>query len=113
MKYNFFSGSSILKKFLVFNLIIFFVLSVFTFLYLNAIKPNLIKNRSNQHLKIIDNTTNHIDRLSIEFTKEGVTKFLLDERYLFHIHLFSNRCVHSLWVRRLSRNPLRARRTNL
>jgi len=84
MKPNFFSSSSILKKFLVFNLIVFLVLGVFTFLYLNAIKPNLIKNRSNQHSKIVNNTINHIDRLSIEFTKEGVTKFLLKERYLFH-----------------------------
>ena len=84
MEANFFSSSSILKKFLVFNLIIFLVLGAFTFLYLKAIKPNLIKNRSNQHLKIINNTTNHISRLSIEFTKEGVTKFLLKERYLFH-----------------------------
>ena len=84
MKPNFFSSSSILKKFLVFNLIIFLVLGAFTFLYLKAIKPNLIKNRSSQHLKIINNTTNHISRLSIEFTKEGITKFLLKERYLFH-----------------------------
>ena len=84
MELNFFSSSSILKKFLVFNLIIFLVLGAFTFLYLKAIKPNLIKNRSNQHLKIINNTTNHISRLSIEFTKEGITKFLLKERYLFH-----------------------------
>ena len=48
MKFNFISSSSILKKFLVINLIIFLILGVFTLLYLNAIKPNLIKNRSNQ-----------------------------------------------------------------
>ena len=84
MKSKFFSSSSILWKFLVFNLIIFLVLGAFTFLYLNAIKPNLVKNRSNQHSKIINNTSDHINRLSIEFTKEGVTKFLLKERYLFH-----------------------------
>ena len=84
MKSNFFSSSSILKKFLVFNFIAFLVLGVFTFLYLKAIKPNLIKNRSNQHSKIINNTSDHINRLNIEFTKEGVTKFLLKERYLFH-----------------------------
>ena len=83
MESNFFSSSSILKKFLIFNLIALLVLGVFTYLYLNAIKPNLVKNRSNQHLKIISNTTGHINRLSIEFTKEGVTKFLLKERYLF------------------------------
>ena len=83
MKSNFFSFSSILKKFLVFNLIVFLVLGVFTYLYLNAIKPNLIKNRSNQHSKIIDNTSDHINRLNIEFTKESATKFLLDARFLF------------------------------
>ena len=83
MKSNFFSSSSILKKFLIFNLIVFLVLGIFTFLYLNAIKPNLVKNRSDHHSKIINNTSDHINRLSIEFTKESVTKFLLDERYLF------------------------------
>ena len=80
---NFFSSSSILKKFLIFNLIVFLVLGVFTFLYLNAIKPNLIKNRSNQHLNIINNTSDHINRLNIEFTKESVTEFLLSTRFLF------------------------------
>ena len=83
MKSNFLTSSSILKKFLVFNLIIFLVLGIFTFLYLNAIKPNLVKNRSDQHSKIIKNTSNHINRLNIEFTKESVTEFLLSTRFLF------------------------------
>jgi len=83
MSSNFFSSSSILRKFLVFNFIAFLVLGIFTYLYLNAIKPNLIQNRSNQHEKIISNTTDHINRLNIEFTKESSTKFLLDERFLF------------------------------
>ena len=83
MKYNFFSSSSILKKFLVFNLIIFLVLGIFTYLYLNAIKPNLVKNRSNQHEIIINNTSAHINRLNIKFTKESATEFLLSTRFLF------------------------------
>jgi len=83
MKYNFFSSSSILSKFLVFNLVAFLILGIFTFLYLNAIKPNLVKNRSNQHARIIDNTSDHIKRLNIEFTKESTTEFLLDARFLF------------------------------
>jgi len=58
-------------------------LGIFTYLYLNAIKPNLVKNRSNQHTKIINNTSGHINRLDIEFTKESATKFLLDARFLF------------------------------
>ena len=83
MKSNFFGTSSILKKFLIFNLIIFLVLSIFTFLYLKDIKPNLVKNRSTQHLRIINNTSDHIKRLNIEFTKKNVTEFLLSTRFLF------------------------------
>ena len=83
MRPNFFSSSSILTKFLVFNLIIFLFLGVFTFLYLSAIKPNLVENRSSQHTRIIDNTSDHINRLNIEFNKESATKFLLDARFLF------------------------------
>ena len=83
MTSNFFGSSSILKKFLVFNLIIFLVLGVFTYLYLNAIKPNLVKNRSNQHEKIINNTSEHINRLKVEFTKESATEFFLSTRFLF------------------------------
>jgi len=88
MKSKFFSSSSILRKFLVFNLIIFLVLGIFTFLYLNEIKPNLVKNRSDQHIRIIDNTSvylnNYIRRENTELSKESATKFLLKERYLFH-----------------------------
>jgi len=80
---SFFRSSSILKKFLVFNLIVFLVLGIFTFLYLKAIKPNLVKNRSNQHSKIINNTSDHINRLNIKFTKETMTQFLLSNRFLF------------------------------
>ena len=83
MRSNFFSPSTILKKFLVFNLIVFLFLGIFTFLYLNAIKPNLVKNRSNQHELIIKNTTDHINRLNIKFTKDSATQFLLSTRFLF------------------------------
>ena len=83
MKSNFIRTSSILRKFLVFNLIVFLVLGIFTFLYLKAIKPNLVKNRSDHHLKIINNTSDHINRLNIKFTKESITEFLLSTRFLF------------------------------
>ena len=83
MKSNFFSSSSILRKFLVFNLIIFLVLGIFTYLYLEAIKPSLVKDRSNQHLIIVNNTTDHINRLNIEFNKDSITAFLLSTRFLF------------------------------
>jgi len=83
MRSNFFSSSSILKKFLIFNLIVFLVLGIFTYLYLDAIKPNLVNSRSDRHERIINNTSDHINRLNIEFTKESSTKFLLDARFLF------------------------------
>ena len=83
MNFSFLNPSSILKKFLVFNLIVFLVLGIFTYLYLSAIKPNLVESRSNQHSIIINNTSNHIDRLDIEFTKESITAFLLSTRFLF------------------------------
>jgi two-component system sensor histidine kinase ChvG len=44
---------SILKKFLFINLIFFSVIGLFTFLYLKNIQPNLIKNKSSNHIKII------------------------------------------------------------
>ena len=83
MKSNFISTSSILKKFLIFNFIVFLVLGVFTYLYLNAIKPNLINDRSKQHSIIIKNTSDHINRLNIEFTNESATNFFLSTRFLF------------------------------
>jgi len=83
MKSNLISSSSILKKFLIFNFIVFLVLGVFTYLYLNAIKPNLINDRSKQHSVIINNTSDHINRLKVEFTKEDATNFFLSTRFLF------------------------------
>jgi len=83
MKLNLFTTSSILKKFIIFNLIVFFILGIVTILYLNKIKPNLVKNRSIQHENIIKNTSEHINRLNIEFTKERVVDFLLSTRFLF------------------------------
>jgi len=83
MKLNIFTTSSILKKFIIFNIIVFFILGIITILYLNKIKPNLVENRSIQHENIIKNTLEHINRLNIEFTKERVIEFLLSTRFLF------------------------------
>ncbi len=83
MKSNFFKSSSILRKFLVFNFIVFLILGIFTFLYLSSTKPNLVKKRSNKHSIVINNTLDHIERLNIDFTKKGVTEFLLSTRFLF------------------------------
>jgi len=76
-------SSSILRKFLLFNLSIFSVLGLFTLLYLNAIQPNLVKKVSTNHFIIINNTSDHIERLGVEFNQEGIKQFLLSTRFLF------------------------------
>ena len=83
MNINFLESSSILKKFLILNFLAFSFLGIFTLLYLNAIKPNLVKSKSTQHLKIIKNTSDHIKRLKINFTQKEATAFLLSTRFLF------------------------------
>ena len=75
--------ASILKKFLVFNFFVFFVLGIFTILYLKAIQPNLVKNRASNHNVIINNTKDHLERLNVNFNKEELNRFLLSTRFLF------------------------------
>ena len=75
--------ASILKKFLLFNLTVFSVLGLFTIIYLEAIQPSLVKERSANHKIVINNTVDHIDRLGIEYTNEGIRTFLLSTRFLF------------------------------
>jgi two-component system sensor histidine kinase ChvG len=74
---------SILKKFLFINLIFFSVIGLFTFLYLKNIQPNLIKNKSSNHIKIINNTVDNLDRLEIGFNEEDIRKFLFSTRFIF------------------------------
>ena len=73
---NFLKNLSILKKFLFINFIIFIIIMVFTFIYLNTIQPNLISKKVENHIKIINNTIDHIERLNIKFTENDVRKFL-------------------------------------
>jgi two-component system sensor histidine kinase ChvG len=86
---------SILKKFLFINLIIFIVIGSFTIIYLSNVKPNLIKKKTVNHIKIIDNTIDHIQRLKIKFTEDDIRKFLFSTRFLFQnldrVMLFNNK----------------------
>ena len=77
------SSSSILRKFLIFNSVVFLVLGLFTFFYLNAIQPNLVKQRVEKHTVIINNTSNHIERLKINFEEKDLKNFLISTRFLF------------------------------
>jgi len=76
-------STSILRKFLLFNLLVFSVLGLFTFIYLQAIQPSLVKTKSISHLTIIKNTTDHLQRLKINFDEKGLSTFLLSTRFLF------------------------------
>ncbi|MDB9784126.1 HAMP domain-containing histidine kinase [Pelagibacteraceae bacterium] len=76
-------SASILKKFLLFNLLVFSILGLFTILYLQAIQPNLVKQRTLNHLLIIENTSDHLNRLNVIFDNENIKLFLLSTRFLF------------------------------
>ena len=76
-------SASILRKFLLFNLAVFSILGLFTIIYLKAVQPNLIKKRTADHYVIINNTTDHIKRLKINFNSKDIKTFLLSARFLF------------------------------
>ena len=74
---------SILKKFLLFNFLTFSILGLFTILYLKAVQPNLVKQRTKNHIIIIKNTLDHLQRLNVKFDQENIKTFLLSTRFLF------------------------------
>ena len=74
---------SILKKFLLINLIFFTIIGSFTFLYLKNVQPNLIKKKSSNHIEIINNTIDNLNRLDVKFIEEDIRKFLFSTRFLF------------------------------
>ena len=74
---------SILKKFLLINLIFFTIIGLFTFLYLKNVQPNLIKKKSSNHIEIINNTIDNLNRLDVKFIEEDIRKFLFSTRFLF------------------------------
>ena len=80
---NFLKNLSILKKFLFINLLIFIVIIIFTIFYLRSVQPNLINDKRSNHIQIIDNTIDHIQRLNIKFNKDDIRKFLFSTRFLF------------------------------
>ena len=86
---------SILKKFLLINLIFFSIIGLFTFLYLKNVQPNLIKNKSSNHIKIINNTIDNLSRLDIKFDENDIRKFLFSTRFIFQsldrVVFFNNR----------------------
>ena len=74
---------SILKKFLFINFIFFTIIGLFTFVYLKNVQPNLIKKKSSNHIKIINNTTDNLLRLNTRFVEEDIRRFLFSTRFIF------------------------------
>jgi hypothetical protein len=77
------NNQSILKKFLLINFVVFLIIGILTLFYLNTVKPTLIKNKAASHIKIIDNTSENIERLKINFLKEDIREFLSSTKFLF------------------------------
>ena len=74
---------SILKKFLFINFVIFTIIGLFTLIYLTNIEPSLLKKKSEDHVNIINNTTDNIKRLNIKFEENDIRKFLFSTRFIF------------------------------
>ena len=74
---------SILKKFLFINSVGFIIIGLGTIFYLKTVQPNLIKNKIANHIQIIDNTIDHIQRLNVNFNENDIRKFLFSTRFLF------------------------------
>ena len=74
---------SILKKFLLINLIIFIIIGCGTIIYLKTVKPNLIKKKTVNQIKINNNTIDHIQRVNIKCKQDDVRSFLFSTRFLF------------------------------
>ena len=86
---------SILKKFLFINFVIFTIIGLFTLIYLTNIEPSLLKKKSEDHINIINNTTDNIKRLNIKFQENDIRKFLFSTRFIFQnldrVILFDNK----------------------
>ena len=80
---NLLKNLSILKKFLFINFVFFTIIGLFTFLYLKNIQPNLIKKKSSNHIKLINNTIENLNRLEIKFDEEDIRRFLFSTRFIF------------------------------
>ncbi len=79
----FLKNLSILKKFLFINFIVFLVIGILTVVYLDSIQPSLIKDKTSNHIKTLNNTIENLNRLKIKFNKEDIRKFLFSTRFLF------------------------------
>ena len=79
----FLKNLSILKKFLFINFVVLLIIGILTIVYFNSIQPTLIKNKTTNHIKTLNNTIENLNRLKIKFNEEDIRKFLFSTRFLF------------------------------
>ena len=91
---HFLKNLSILKKFLFINFLVFLIIGVLTIFYLNSIKPTIIKNKTSNHVNVLNNTIENLNRLGIKFNQNDIKKFLFSTRFLFQnldrVQIFDN-----------------------
>ncbi len=80
---HFLKNLSILKKFLFINFLVFLIIGILTVFYLNSIKPSIIKDKTSNHIEILNNTIENINRLKIKFNEFDIRNFLFSTRFLF------------------------------
>ena len=92
---QFLKNLSILKKFLFINFLVFLIIGILTIFYLNSIKPSIIKNKTVNHIDILNNTIENINRLNVKFNENDIRNFLFSTRFLFQnldrVQIFDNK----------------------
>ena len=74
---------SILKKFLFINFLVFLIIGILTIFYLNSIKPSIIKDKTSNHIDVLNNTIENLNRLKIKFNESDIRNFLIKKYFLF------------------------------
>ena len=80
---HFLKKLSILKKFLFINFLVFLIIGILTIFYLNSIKPSIIKDKTSNHIDVLNNTIENLNRLKIKFNEFDIRNFLFSTRFLF------------------------------
>ena len=79
----FLKNLSILKKFLFINFLVFLIIGILTIFYLNSIKPSIIKDKTSNHIDVLNNTIENLNRLKIKFNESDIRNFLFKKYFLF------------------------------
>ena len=56
----------------------FMLIGILTIFYLNSIKPTIIKGKTSNHINVLNNTIENINRLNIKFNEYEIAKNLMN-----------------------------------